>query len=143
MKVYKHKPQSVKASEIRYTRPDGSNAVVPIDWGEYDYLYNELDKVMGHDFTEQLREALEGYDAIPVIEYHTDGYSEFTDAFEEKCDEAEGLLDKLEDLDLPEEAQDIVNYLRDAIGDLDYNGNEMASIITSLREDLGMKTIKY
>ena len=60
MKVYKHKPQSVKASEIRYTRPDGSNAVVPIDWGEYDYLYNELDKVMGHDFTQQLREALEG-----------------------------------------------------------------------------------
>ena len=92
MKLYHNKP--IKASEIRYTRPNGRESVVYTDNGDYKYVVKEIEEVMGHDFAfevQNLFETWEGY----LNEYHKGISEEVSDYSSITTDLIDEAVDKL------------------------------------------------
>lgn len=92
MKIYHNSP--IKASEIRYTRPDGKEGVVYTNDSDYRYIVKEIEDVMGHDFAYGVQEVFETWEGY-LTAYH-DEMNEVIDDFKGAIsDSVDEIIDKL------------------------------------------------
>ena len=115
-------PKSVKAAEIRYTRPDGKDSVVNTDNGNYEYVIKEIEDVMGHDFAYSVRELFEESEAQGEYfkEFIKDSFDDYIAGVSDSINEA---IDKAVDL-------------RKAIDDMEDTDDRMVSLISDVIDSI-------
>lgn len=120
MKLYHNNP--IKASEIRYTRPNGRESVVYMDNDDYRYVVKEIEEVMGHDFAYEVQNLFETWEGY-LNEYRKAISDEVSDYSDITVDLIDNIIDKLLKLQKyiqqPGTADDktVLEFVNDAIDD--------------------------
>lgn len=144
MKIHRNTP--IKASEIRYTRPDGRESVVFTDRGdEYSYIIREIEDVMGYEFASGVQAVFEKYEYY-LNEYHNEvnesvdsflGY--MSDSIGELSDKLIGLRNYMKQPGAADDqtVNEYIDAAIDAVASVSADVDSIADDINAVNEDFG------